>query len=275
MSFQDKIRELADKAIGEGGLGDLQGSEGLSEEQLAEVKQQYAQDSKQQQLNKVRAGLSQIALLILESDMRTAGQGSVRPAKDSELRQLMSHQLGVTVDDLEEIVESVEEQYWEGVWEELLVEGKVSLALNSNIMRSSKWDELESVSLQKLNKLVMAGAVRSADSLLAIANAANRANRSNDKGRSPAMAQTVNVILGEQAHENEEGGVTLPSGNMGTIRLSLSSRVQRQLMTTPDSGSTVLRSSKMLNVSQLRALANGEAEDAEIIEPETDEESDR
>lgn len=201
-----------------------------------------------------RADLSRIALLILTSDSK-----SWAPSEAEELearqkgRERLAASLGCQAKDLQEVADS----YGEQQWAELVFEERVRLGIDHVALRDANWDSLEGAALRKLHLLVESNQVNSAMELLAIAKAANTANRGKRAGHAPAGGNgnmTVNMGFGFQPGDPENG--VLPAGNLGTIQLSLSSRVQKQIaMPKVETleGERVIDSVEMLDLKAIQA----------------------
>lgn len=220
----------------------------------------------------MRPNLNQVAVLILESDARNRPDDPelVVPADDSPSRMAIAAVLGVDTDDLAAVVADVEANLKEGAWAELVLMERTQLALDSRIARAASWDRIEAIAARKLATLVEAGAINKAADLLRVAEVANRASRnqpSDSSGGAATNQNTNNIFIGVQAGQ---AGEVLPSGDLGEIRLSLSSRVKEQLSQKRSAAGKVLETSKMLDVHEIRALdAESESEDA-TAEPAED-----
>lgn len=116
--------------------------------------------------------------------------------------------------------------------------------------RDFGWDDLERITLEKLGRVVTK--VHDADVLTRIATAANRAKRSTD-------APTPGQIQSNGADTT----LVLKGGNLGTIQISLSHRVARQLAGQPaiDPDSSIIegtvvepRGIEMLKLSEIRDI---------------------
>lgn len=212
-------------------------------------------------LARVRASLSDVAVLILQSDARS------QPGDIEAQRNRLAQLLGCVGDDLEEIVQSVESQYQPGVWGDLVIEERTKIALDSAPMRAATWDRIETLALRKLGNLVERGIVHKAPELLAIATAANRAARNGmgDSGNrsNPSPGVGVNIFM-NQTNAPANDGSDLPKGNLGSMTLQLSPRLRKQAEREPTDSKQVLANSKMLEVDELRQL--GDESDAEIVE---------
>jgi len=96
-------------------------------------------------------------------------------------------------------------------------------------MRDATWDSLEAAVLQKLFKTVQSSAVSlTIAEMLAIANVANKAKRGNrDVSKEPPPGTQITTNIGFFPG-NPAAGI-LPAGDLGTIKMSLSHRVQKQI----------------------------------------------
>ena len=221
-------------------------------------------------LARVKAGLSDVANLILQSDARAA-KGAI-----GDQRTRLGTLLGCEADDLEEIVQSVEEQHGDGVWADLVIEERTKIALDSAPMRAASWDRVETLALQKLGRLVERGVVHKASELLAVAVAANRAGRngmgnSNNGGNQPAAPGIgVNIFMNQNNGAPANEGEDLPNGNLGSMTLQLSPRLRQQAQKEPTDSKKVLANSKMLEVGELRELGDSTIEDIEEVQVDAD-----
>lgn len=213
----------------------------------------------------IARGLSSVAKLILASDARS------HPEDVLSSREALARTLGVEIEDVNEVITSIEESHGEGAWKALVVEERTRLAMESAPLRASAWDRIESLAVQKLGLLVEQNRVNKASELLAIASVANKALRhdkatpSNHNGQGGQAMPGVNIFMQQVAggqgtlREGEE----LQSGNLGTMRLSLSPRIQKQLSAPSIDSHQVLSNSKMLDVKELRHLSD-EGVDIEV-----------
>ena len=190
--------------------------------------------------------------------------GGVRPRVDHPSRLALANALGVMAEDLEDVVVQVEAAFGDGIWNLLILSGRTELALESKAIRSSRWDHLEALAVSKLVTLVERGAVKNASELLAIAATANRATRHSPNGDNAERGGasqtqggiTMNIFGGGNVPKGDLPG----AGDLGTIQLSLSSRVKRQLAAPKSDEARVLQDSKMLNAEDLRGLVRRQVE---------------
>lgn len=212
-------------------------------------------------LSDSRARLSRIAELLLVSDSRAVGGKD--DGEDQELRRLgrvrLSQGLGCRVEDLNEIAASYGDS-----WDELVLEERLRLGIDSVALRDATWDSLEGATLRKLFMLVENNSVSNPMELLSIATAANRANRGRrNTGGAPAggtgMTNITNIGLGFQPGDPDNG--VLPAGNLGTIQLSLSTRVQKQLEGTvvknPDE--RIIDNVEMLDITGIQSAVDNDS----------------
>lgn len=208
--------------------------------------------------------LTRIAELILFTDARSIppiGSNVTQEELRAKMRERLAIQLGCTVADISTIVDSYGE-HWEG----LVLERRVAMGIQSQIVREQSWDKVESLSLAKIIFLLEHDRVSSINELLAVARAANQATRKTGVPPPPAPAGG-NVGMSTHIHINGlEGGYSpgdpdngvLPSGNLGTIRMSLSHRVQGQLAkasASPDEiQDRVIDSVEMLDLKTVQKL---------------------
>ena len=166
------------------------------------------------------AKLNEIQELILQADL------SVTPGDyegQAEARRRVSIQLGCEPEDLEEVILG----YGEDEWQTLVMGERVRRAVNTPQHKVNTWDRLEGAVLQKLVGLVEGNRVSAVSELLAIAKVANQAHRSygrrGDGGSSNGGLNVTqnNYIAGQNG--------ALPSGDLGTIKLTLSHRSLKQI----------------------------------------------
>lgn len=255
---------------------DGDGSESLRRLQDGEEEKSPGLEGLNRDLKTIQASLSAVATMLLESDVRNPEMGRTKPSVDSNARLQLAYQMGVEPQDLESIIADVENEFGEGTWSELIIEGRTQLALHSTILRSAKWDKVESIALTKLMTLVEENKIRSAESLLAIASAANRAARTNERNgkNGNSVESTVNLVFnGAQESDMADGknnGVTLRAGDLGTITLSLSARVKAQLEREKRETGSLLKTSKMLDAKELRSIAEARVIEATAKEVKKD-----
>lgn len=214
----------------------------------------------------VRAKMSPIAVLLLESDVRIAvGQrsGDLRPVAQHESRLKLAAYLGVSSEDLEALVDEIESAMGENIWSLMILEERTRLALDSKALRASSWDRIEAVAIEKLGQLVQADRIRDPDKLLAIAKVANQAVRPGHGGTAAKSGEGGQVNVGINILGGEDN--KLQTGDLGQITLTLSSRVRRQLE-RPKEATSILAESQMLDVKELREVAGGGNQTVEDVE---------
>ena len=203
-----------------------------------------------------RGELSRIALLILTSDSKSwAPSEAEEAAARLKGRERLAASLGCRAEDLQEVADS----YGEQQWAEMVFEERVKLGIDHVSIRDANWDSLEGAALRKLFLLVESNSVSQPMELLAIAKAANSANRGKRAGAPSHQAGNgnmtqINMGFGFQPGDPENG--ILPAGNLGTIQLSLSSRVQSQIaapMQRVADGERVIDSVEMLDLKAIQA----------------------
>lgn len=221
--------------------------------------------------------LTRIAELIRASDARAVAADPAREAETRALsRKRLAVGLGCGVEDLEDITSD----YGEQEWEQLVLDERVRLGIDSTAMRDATWDRLEGATLRKLLMLVEADKVRDSMELLAIAKAANAAARNQSRGgktRDAGAGQGntaqqqfnvgIGIMAGGQYAAGDPANGVLPAGDLGTIQLRLSHRVQSQLHppSTGEGGETVeepatvdsgrvLDSLEMLDLKSIQAV---------------------
>lgn len=169
--------------------------------------------------------MTRIANLILQMDARAISQD---PEKESEVREMsrkkLAASLGCTADDLQGIVEGYGES-----WAEKVLEERIRAGISATEARDVSWDRLESAALGKLLILVDSNKVGTVQELLAIAQAGNRANRGNRPTGTPVPAQAGNSYQQNVFLPGSPENGVLPAGHLGSITLSLSPRVMKQI----------------------------------------------
>lgn len=210
-------------------------------------------------------GLTKVAELILASDARCFGEN---PEDDEESlkkgRARLAGHLGCRPEDLEEIVAG-----YGAVWAEWVLESRVQMGLDSIALRDATWDNLESAAMKKLLFLVNTNSVRQPMELLAIAKAANTANRGRRGQPSvrtpeslPTGGQSMNIGIGLGFLPGDPEKGVLPAGNLGTINLSLNPRIQRQLAKPVDEDKEmrVIDSVEMLDLKAIQKAGDDSQE---------------
>lgn len=200
------------------------------------------------------AKLSQIGELILMSDASIDVTGPGGEKLWTESRTRLAASLGCTAEDLEEIASSYGDS-----WMELILNERIRRGTDSIAMRDVSWDRLESAVLKKLLAKVDSNAVREVGELLAIARVANTASRGRgNMGKGNGGAGEGNQINIGFFPGNPQAGV-LPAGDLGTIQLSLSSRVRTQL-------SNAIPEAKVIEGQSSRILDNIEMVDLSSVQ---------
>lgn len=216
----DGMSEILERAgLGSNGPNGPNGRDGEGEEKNFLQKKSPSQIPA---LNRTSSKLSEIEELILFADLSA-------PAGDAEAlqaaREQVAIQLGCEPADLEEIAAGREGG--KEAWAVLVMEERVKRAVNSPMQKDATWDRLEGAVLQKLVRLVEGNRVSAVGELLAIAKVANQAHRSNGR-RGSGSEGGVNVTQNNFIGNGGKDGV-LPSGDLGTIKLSLSRRSAKQI----------------------------------------------
>lgn len=194
--------------------------------------------------------LNEIQELILLADL------SVNPGDDESLenaRRQVAIQLGCESEDLQDIVEDFGAEEWQTI---VLAE-RVRRAVHTPQHKDLTWDRLEGAVLQKLVNLVEKNRVSAVGELLAIAKVANQAHRSYGKrgdggqGAGGLSVTQNNYIAGQ--------GGALPSGDLGTIKLTLSHRsvkqIEGELIREPGSPKT-LDQMQMLTIEDVQKVGD-------------------
>lgn len=168
--------------------------------------------------------LSEIEKLIVLTDLTVIPQEDEAAYAEAlkNARKRLAMQLGGRVEDIEEVVALHDD------WDDIVIGQRVKRNLNQSLDRDNSWDRLESAVLIKLNALVENNLVVGVSDLLAIAKAANSANRpQTHPHRQMQNGQTFQQFNQFNLGNPDEG--LLPSGHLGTVRMSLASRVVKQL----------------------------------------------
>lgn len=217
--------------------------------------------------------LDHIAQLILEIDSHAAAQNESDEVKiRNHNRSLLAAQLGCTAEDIEAIVESYGDS-----WQQYVLDARIRQGMSSTHMRDVTWDRLEAATLKKLVILVENPVAKlSVAELLAVAKTANTANRGDRAIKGPGQGVgggpvpqnhvQTNIFLG-----GDPANGVLPAGNLGTISLSLSQRVLKQLSTPKEiegESERTLDSMEMMGIKDIQKIGEG-------IDKETDDDSKR
>lgn len=212
-------------------------------------------------LPEIKGALTMVAQLILESDVRAIQveenpEGFVQPPIDHVTRTSLAMTIGVSMEDLQEVVDGVNQTFGGDTWSMLILSARTANMLASATVRKQGWDNLESKALKKLEILVDQDKIRTPGDLLAIATAANRANRNPNMQQQviPAGGTQIN-IFGDSAVKSD-----INSGDMGTIKLELSPRVRKQLESKRPDSTEILRNAKMIDATALRQFADDSKE---------------
>lgn len=116
----------------------------------------------------------------------------------------------------------------EQIWLKGIVAIRTSRHLNTQSI-SQGWDSLEAMALEKLNAQMQELKTNGdPDKMLAIAVAANKANR-RMQGEGNGSRGGKGPMLGSGNHGGNDIDISLSGGNIGSIRLQLSPRIQSQL----------------------------------------------
>lgn len=203
-------------------------------------------------------GLGPIAWLVIQEEANNVP------------RERLAKALGVTVEDISEMILQVTGAETQEIAESTWMRGIVSIKtadLLTQTAISRGWDTVEAAAIQKLNNALekMTGD-GDAEQMLRIAATANKAMR-RKAGETPAAERGPNTT-------QIDVGVSLQSGGLGSIRLNLSPRIQEQMSkrtidVTP--GKSTLGNLNMLNMTETRDLipATSEAEEASTLDSKT------
>lgn len=191
--------------------------------------------------------LSSIGKLILAVDAGLNPSDENYDESFVEARVTLATRLGCQPEDLDAIVES-----YGDLWDALVLEERVRKGLDSDAMKDASWDRLEAAVLRKLNRLVDMDRITSVGEYLAIAKVANQANRGTGrmgKGNPPGTPG-AQVNIGFYPGDPDRG--VLPSGNLGTMKLTLSHRIQKQIEGTAVRDGHTLSDLEMLSLNDLQ-----------------------
>lgn len=206
-----------------------------------------------------KIGLSRIASLILQVDARAVAEN--QNDEDEMLsrgRKRLAAQLGCRPEDLQEVADSYGEQ-----WQQFVLEERVKLGTESTVVRDVSWDRLEASVLRKLLHLVDLDQIGTLPELLAVAKAANQANRG-ERARGPHMGASVIQNTNVFVPGNPEAGV-LPAGHLGRIQLTLAPRLVKQIEgrvveAANDPQIREIDRIEMLTVDQIQRASEGDHE---------------
>lgn len=190
----------------------------------------------------------------------------------------MSRGLNVDVEDLVALIEhttGLEGEAATQVWTQALIAMRAAIAANQNQIQHG-WDSIEALAVEKLGKS-LAEMKTNGDpiKMLSIATAANKAIR---RHQGEGSGQSVKVSVTQPV--DGKGGdmsVELKSGTLGSMRLSLSAKIQAQLgdpsrvidavANKVDGGKLPLQ---LVGLRETRALAD-EAAKPSVVDSELDE----
>jgi hypothetical protein len=207
----------------------------------------------------ISGGLGAIAFLVLQRE----SEGLTRSAA--------AEALGVSVEDIDSLVhhtcEGADQAESESIWNQGIVALRAARLMAEQMIRQG-WDDVEAMAVDKLGRnLASMKGLGDADQMLRIAAAANRATR---RGRGEQVDQRNR---GDQTHVAV--GITLQPGNLGSIRLNLSPRVQAQLQqpgrvidVEPNQSQSMIRDSKMLSLKETRGLVAEEPPSSTLDSPD-------
>lgn len=149
-------------------------------------------------------------------------------------RKQIAKNLGVEETDLialRDSVTGVENESSEEIWQRGVLTVKTAMLVNTTQVATG-WDAVEAIAVDKLAKSLN-DMKTSGDpmKMLAIATQANKAlRRRNGEGPGQSGRNSTNIQVNNM---NGNAELELQSGNLGTLRLNLSPKVQAQL-TNPD-----------------------------------------
>lgn len=165
--------------------------------------------------------------------------------------------LGISEEDLNGLAIATTDES-EGLagqlWNALVVLCRATTNMNLNTVAVG-WDSLEAMAVHRLAELIQAGgATMSPKDALAIANAANKATRRhNGEGQS----RTSLTVMNRSGNGGGDMSLELKGGHLGSIKLSLSTRIQQQLATPRViDGESRAVDRRMLSLDETREVVN-------------------
>ncbi len=164
--------------------------------------------------------------------------------------------LGIEIEDLESLAETIagqggtESQNWKNAVMIL----KASVVMNQQTITGG-WDGIEAMAVQRLGQFMNAqGSNLSVKDALEIAQVANKANR---RHLGEGVRGGTNITVRQGGGGNSDLDMELRSGNLGSIRMSLSQRVQAQLATPRTIDQETRESNReMLSLTDTRNLVD-------------------
>lgn len=142
-------------------------------------------------------------------------------------RGVVAQGLGVTIQNLkalEEAATGFEGDESTECWNRGIIALKTAIVMNAGVIEHG-WDSIEALAIEKLqNALSAMQSNGDADQMLRIASAANRAVR-RDRGE----RQMTNGNGGNRVQDGGGIDITLRSGNLGSMTLQFSPKIQEQL----------------------------------------------
>lgn len=177
-------------------------------------------------------------------------------------RKEIAQGLGVgesELDGLRDLVTGKEGEESEAIWQQGIIALRVSRMMSDGTLNGG-WDAIEAMAVEKLGRALkdMRGNGSPAD-MLAIATQANKAiRRRRGEGAGRGMGTGVQIGIGG-LNQGQGVDMTLKSGELGVLKLSLSPALQQQLAnrtidvtpTKPAGGALNL---EMLKLSETREL---------------------
>lgn len=253
--LRSRMRESTAQDVPEG----LQGFRDPKAVALEEAESERSRvESKDLPTKQKKRELSRIAELILRVDAHVLPvDGEDEDTTLRLARKQLAAALGCTTEDLQNVVDMY------GVeWQEIVLEERIRLGIDSTQVRDASWDRLESAVLRKLIHLTDGNLVKDPMELLAIAKAANMANRGDRKmaakdGKGTSFGVQVNNFL-----PGDPNSGVLPAGNLGKITLNLTPRLVKQIEADPRNKSErQIDSVDMMTLDEIRGVADEPKED--------------
>lgn len=160
-----------------------------------------------------------VAWLVLQAEADGLSVGDIATNLSVTIEQIQS---------LKEATTGMQGEDCEQCWMKGIVAIRTSQQLNHHSIAAG-WDSLEAMALEKLNNSMHAMQSNGdPDKMLAIAVAANKAQRRN---RGEANGPSRNTPTLARGNDSGRIDLELSGGNVGSIRLSLSPKIQEQLAT--------------------------------------------
>lgn len=144
--------------------------------------------------------------------------------------ETIAKNLRIELSELREMAEAVTQEtggYESTAWKNAVLVVKATMTMNHQMIATG-WDGIEALAIQRLGRFMQEnGASMTVKDALEIAQVANKANRRH-LGEGGRGGVSLSVKQGGAGNPSDLD-LELKSGNLGSIRMSLSHRVQAQL----------------------------------------------